>query len=73
MKVARAKLDRYEIEDLLKIENALSSYGIILSKTDIALAWEEYSAEKETQWLKPEGTDEEIYLAIIEHLILEDW
>ncbi len=73
MKLARVKLDRYEEEDLKRIEQVLASYGVLISRSDIALAWEEYSVSKDSQWIKPQEKDEDIYLSIIEYLDVEDW
>lgn len=75
MKIARL-ISNEEIEyknDVERIKNVFASYQILIPEADIVNAWKRYSDSMAAGWMGLPESDEDIYLAIIKYLKVEEW
>ena len=73
MKLAHLKIpDKYK-DDVERIGKVFISYGILIPKPDILVAWGMYSETKGVEWEKLLEKDDDIYLAIIDYIGVEEW
>jgi len=75
MKIARYK-SAYETlhqGDVSRIRLIFAKKEILIPETDIIAAWAKYSAIKDAQWLSLPDNDDEIFNAIIDMFLIEEW
>lgn len=73
MKIAHLKQPDVHKEDVNRMEQVFASYGILVAKPDIMLAWGMYSETKETEWIELPERDDDIYLALVNYFDITDW
>jgi hypothetical protein len=75
MKIARYKssYEKQHPEDIERMRQILIKKDIVVPETDLVVAWAKYSSTKNTNWLLLPDSDEEIYNAIINYFLVENW
>ena len=75
MKLARTinEVETTHRGDIDRIREVFASYQILISESDIVLAWATYSDSLDVPWAELPEKDEDVYLAIIKQLKVEDW